>query len=440
MDAMKNQETNAHTLYLTPAWQQHAELITHLCQFSQNSLLVIAPQEGGKTTFINHFLQLPTKGLRKTMITAKSQTGIEDLFKQILYGFDLRWESVEATSHQLQQGAKEAFCQHQTTWTLIVDDAHLLSHEQLQALFSLQKCEATPSEQLHLVLFSEPSLELRLFSSEFSRFVQGKLYSIELESWTLHDIKSFFALETSALALNADQLAFIFARSHGLPGNVIHQKREILETQLKNNLPTNIHKKLIQHPILLSMGIGVLLGGMVLVVGSNTEGNANLEPENWTPVPVVSQIQPEFSSQPEEAKLDEPESKSIAVSLKEETVKLESVPSTQNKIVNPKKALTLEEKYLLSTNTQHYTLQLMGGNKERSIQHFVSKHGLDNSTYAFRAKRSGQDWYILVYGEYPSLQEAQAAVENLPDSLKEENIKPWVRSMGSIHKDIAAAS
>ena len=62
--------------------------------------------------------------------------------------------------------------------------------------------------------------------------------------------------------------------------------------------------------------------------------------------------------------------------------------------------------------------------------------GLENKASYFKTKLSNKDWFVVVYGNYPTQQAAKGAIAELPSSLAEAPLQPWVREMSVIHADI----
>lgn len=76
-------------------------------------------------------------------------------------------------------------------------------------------------------------------------------------------------------------------------------------------------------------------------------------------------------------------------------------------------------------NKPIYTIQLMASVDKQPIEQFVSTHRLKRKTWIGKAKDHETNWFILLYGQYPSFQKAKAAMQQLPNSL--QNLSPWVR-------------
>jgi len=66
---------------------------------------------------------------------------------------------------------------------------------------------------------------------------------------------------------------------------------------------------------------------------------------------------------------------------------------------------------------------------------FVRTHGLEGNTAYFYKRNKGREWYALIYGLYPDKGSAVREVGLLPEHLRKSG--PWVRSFGSIQRDIS---
>lgn len=492
--------------FITKEWKQHAELVAHLGQFSQNILLVAAPKGGGKSTFLQHVIQIVTPNLRKISLQGGETTKAEELIQKVANQFKISWSGIEATLLQIRTVVAESYQRDRLTSCLFVDDAHLLTNDALQAVLKLVDFDVESNAQFHLVLLGESSLELRLFSPELSQLVQGKVYAIELDTWTLRDLTTFLAEDGSLADLTADQVAYIFEQSRGIPGSVVRMRNTVLDksTIAGKKMSKQDSKKRAIHPISLGVMLGVLVGGGYLLFngileedGSNAPINAAHAEDPWakeiTPqkpakvafhfdneqqainasdedtseekggraMPLASNVPmheevaattpaaaPVSAVVPAPVVHRAPAAASTAAKAEAEAVKTDepnatqatpeqhSAKSNQQQKVAAGRSLSDEEKYLLTLNKHHYTLQLLGASRVESIQQFVERHALENNTYSFSTKRADKDWFAVVYGDYPSAQAAKAAIQNMPHSLKQAKLQPWVREMQSVQDDI----
>ncbi|MBS0358189.1 MAG: AAA family ATPase [Proteobacteria bacterium] len=114
-----------------------------------------------------------------------------------------------------------------------------------------------------------------------------------------------------------------------------------------------------------------------------------------------------------------------------------AVTDEQSNFVNANIDLepTLKQK-LLSMDGQSLTIQLMASEDEESIQQFMQAHPLEGQFYYYQTMRGNKPWYILIFGTYPSKQEAYATLKRLPEDVK--TFHPWLRLYSSVQGDIKA--
>ena len=96
------------------------------------------------------------------------------------------------------------------------------------------------------------------------------------------------------------------------------------------------------------------------------------------------------------------------------------------------------ESWLLNQPEDRYSLQLLGSRNEKSIARYIAQHKLDpRQTAYYRGLFKNAEWYVLVYGVYPSRDAALKQIETLPAAVRKE--RPWPRDMKSVHLAIKAA-
>jgi DamX protein len=83
-----------------------------------------------------------------------------------------------------------------------------------------------------------------------------------------------------------------------------------------------------------------------------------------------------------------------------------------------------------------FTIQIMGVRAPQLLETFIAENHLSDATY-YRTKLNHQDWYVLVYGNYPSSEEAKAALAKLPEEVRRQ--QPWVRSVDGVRQAIEVA-
>lgn len=97
------------------------------------------------------------------------------------------------------------------------------------------------------------------------------------------------------------------------------------------------------------------------------------------------------------------------------------------------------EDWLLQQPPKSYSLQLLGSRSEKSVIRFITDNGLDLSQTAYyRGNFKDSEWFVLLYGLYPSRDAALEARERLPAGIRKG--KPWPRSLESVHSAIGEMS
>lgn len=94
-----------------------------------------------------------------------------------------------------------------------------------------------------------------------------------------------------------------------------------------------------------------------------------------------------------------------------------------------------DEPWILVQNPTYYTLQLVAGYQRSSIDHFIDIFPqLSDELAYFHSYNKGKGWHTLVYGVYPDYNTAGAAAKRL--SLQLDRIKPWIRQIKSVQRDL----
>ncbi len=109
---------------------------------------------------------------------------------------------------------------------------------------------------------------------------------------------------------------------------------------------------------------------------------------------------------------------------KTEPVVVTEKPITTDSAV--KSAIEPEKKdWLSQQKANHFTLQLMGSRKRSSLVLVQRAHKITTESAIIRTQLKGADWFILIYKNFPSKQQARDAVKRLPKAL--QLTKPWPR-------------
>lgn len=157
--------------------------------------------------------------------------------------------------------------------------------------------------------------------------------------------------------------------------------------------------------------------------------------------PAAEKITSEHSDANKTAVVNELQKQQVAV--------LKQGPANPTTVQANKKNITKESLNLAATPSQgrekilslpssNFTLQLLGAGKISGIEQFIKQNKLGNHAYYYRSSRQNQPWYILLYGNYPSKEQAKAALARLPAAVRAQN--PWVRDIAGVKKALPKAN
>ncbi len=85
---------------------------------------------------------------------------------------------------------------------------------------------------------------------------------------------------------------------------------------------------------------------------------------------------------------------------------------------------------------ERFALQLIGFRSQASLAPFARAHGIESQTRWLRAPGRGRAWYLVLFGDYGTRGEAQAALDALPADLR--RLSPQVRPLAPEAEPLAA--
>lgn len=93
---------------------------------------------------------------------------------------------------------------------------------------------------------------------------------------------------------------------------------------------------------------------------------------------------------------------------------------------------TDSEQEILAFNAGDYTLQLLGLRTEAGILKLLGQVPADTNLRYFETQLSGAPWFVLIYGNFTSRDEAKAAAAELPAPLRPQSA--WIRKLSGIQQ------
>lgn len=90
------------------------------------------------------------------------------------------------------------------------------------------------------------------------------------------------------------------------------------------------------------------------------------------------------------------------------------------------------QEWVRTQNASYYTLQLASSTNRKLIEKYYTENQLQGMAGYYVTQRQGEEWYALVYGAYPTVGDANAAITSLPKDLRKWS--PWVRKLKDIQR------
>jgi DamX protein len=106
---------------------------------------------------------------------------------------------------------------------------------------------------------------------------------------------------------------------------------------------------------------------------------------------------------------------------------------------NPKKGnitLTKSEQEILQVKPHHYAIQILAMHDKKKLLAFINSSQLNGKARYYCGTFQGKPWYVLIYGDYKTIEDAHKAILTLPEDIKKQ--KPWVRSYALLQDAINA--
>lgn len=80
------------------------------------------------------------------------------------------------------------------------------------------------------------------------------------------------------------------------------------------------------------------------------------------------------------------------------------------------------------TPADYYGIQIVAASSMENMQAFANKHGISNQL-STKIMVDGKEWYVLLQGTYPTLEEAKSALSGIQGQY---TTSPWIRRIGSL--------
>lgn len=433
---------------------------------NQNSTLVLLGEIGvGKTTYLRILLRKGYQNFNFCTLRAKPDTTLEEIENKIRE----RWRIPQNGSNeeiQIEEYIKE-YIESDKNPVLVIDDAHRLESQVLDGLLQLKHRVGLQSSQaLGLVLASEPSIQPQLTELEQTNPAATQIYQTNVRIFDANQCEKYinFRLQKAGAASNFDLfdseiIDEILVKSNGLPRVINKLARETLKKQCQNlsRLTPSKYSAKSSSSLRLGVILAGLIGLAVILVALLKKTDETIELELDTPElkqEVAQEQVPEEKVENTETIVLEPTTEDpiiksepankvqkpyvaplvLGPSQLEEEAKIadaETKPVYENKIEDKS---PLDSEWLLKQNPDAFTIQVVASANKENIFAFA-KNNLTGKQSAFYQKSANEkQWYVLVYGVFPTRENALAEIKALPQNIQKN--KPYPIQIKSIQQAI----
>ncbi len=441
--------STTHRYYLTPELSQRVNLIRHLIQNSEQLLFILGETGGGKTALLNQLKKIAEKKNEHWWIytlTSSPALSKEALISTILAAFNVRQDGkpIQVLQESLRSHTAATRYNGQLP-VLFVDDAHKLPLASLKFIIEL----AMQGEQLtrmRVVLFCEPQITSILATPEFEIVQKNMTHTLDIPSFSANQVRDYlqFRLQSSKYSnvhpFTGELIKKIYIESDGIPAEINLYAEQVLQ-QFAEQRQEQTHRYSLPYSK-LRWGIPIVLVLMAIawfVYSQYSKPIETISPVKQPPLtPTLSAHAITKTTHKTLLPTTDLSSHADGYLTKDSNQSVQTeVPEKTAKIKKPVKVVQTELKgkdWLRRQNSNAYTLQILGVHDRLTLKKFVAKHHL-NDLATFKTTYRNKNWYVLIYGIYPTRAMAEAALAELPASLR-ENTQPWTRSLDSIQKVI----
>ncbi len=222
-------------LYLDGERQQLLNMLQHLTRYSELILLVVGERGSGKTSIKQRFIKQADDSYLISEVDAHPMMDADELLSSIAQGFGLI--DMPATPAQLQNDLYRYLAglqQQDRVPVLLVDDAHELPQDALEALFYLSDAEAGEGNLLRSVLFCEPAIEVMLESAAIQPLKERVTHRMHIPPFDEEQTAEYLRHRLAVAGLedtspfSPKEVRRIYKSSGGLPERINDAAHQVL--------------------------------------------------------------------------------------------------------------------------------------------------------------------------------------------------------------------
>lgn len=457
-----------------------------LTNFGSNLVTIGGEKGAGKTWLVHYYLEAWAQDKNQALLMCYPNQDDSQRRSTILN------QLISEPSYSPTDSLVESFTRNMQgehcDIVIAIDDAHLLSESFVSELWMLViEAQANPSWTINVLLFAQANA-LDALLTRLGYGQDQKPIDLEIESFTQDEADLFF--EQLVIRFVDDDME---KRVRNAYRNVELRPGEIMALGEQKVEKRIIIRSIVGSPIniaLLSLTLLVLIGGgywwLMLQPSAEEQAQQVSESMEQTVIPTLADQTQQKVEEAVESELEDPmldqggvetddialppevaevnshvgnqeeehqrviissdvvdalmESPSQSDSQDETMLRDQTIgtgPQTSEQTVTPDQpniSFSFTKEELNSFSPRSYTLQLAAVRSLQEVQVFLDKHSLSNQVFIYPTNRNNNEWYIITYQNYPTIQVARDAVRSLPADV--QNLDPWAKSLGQVQREI----
>lgn len=422
-----------------------AETIRHLMTYSPQDSMLAGPIGIGKRMLALQVLKLLDESWRVAWVDVADIVSPQALEKELIgqLGLGLKAETDTASLLEKINSTVAQRYQDEESFLLVVQRADYAGPEVLQMLLALRDQSEAPESRIR-----------QLWLVEDGNFLDEETD----DAWYLHQMMPFNDDEAEQyirdrmiasgfvedLPIPAQDISRLNQLSNGMPLQLNDIVRDYL---IASTFKTTVEKQTFPIPHLIAG-----LAAVALVVIAFLYQTSDPKSTGEASLTTVSDDQPmtsvekrltdavarvEARQQQDETAGDQAETEkntgqttqSAAVNTQEDSDKTEADAS---KSVPP--SAGMQSSLIARGGDQQYTLQLIGVRRQAPLVELAAAFDDTQNVDILETTYQSEPWFILIYGQFNSREQAQAALNTLPPEV--EANEPWIRTFKSLRDSL----
>ena len=436
------------SFFADPELLQRIGLLQHLVQFSDLLLVVNGPRGSGKTVLLHGLAGNAEENWRICKLNGEIILDQKALLACIADSYKLGTVAVHEDLPRRLVSQWKALQLLGRYPVLLIDNAHCMDSSLLRILLHLDGNPRATLHRVRIILFSEVDIGQRLAQEVFDGREEAVLtHSMKLPPFSEQQTASYLAFRLAAAGhsgespFSSHEVHSIHKVSGGLPYRINELAHQILlKQETKSSLPGST--KIVAPKKIVRWShwrwAALLLAGILAAFGLNHRfgwlpGQDRERQEIISlPLPTILHDSGQLAEtgNGRSDALSDAQLKAVeeVVAIAED---VQPLPATRGEALSPNRPR--REEWILEQDPDGFTLQLLSVRKEAAAISYIKDHRLVGDSAYFEKSLIGTTWFSLLYGTYLSEEEALAAAESLPESVR---VLPRIRRLASVQEEI----